>query len=242
MNGAAHNDGGGNFPTTEWTLIVKAIQGGDEALAQAALERFCERYRPAIVNFFRKRGQPERAEDRAQEFFLVKIHRPWADRAGLLFDAERRPNKRFRSFLATALHRFLIDQWRKLADPSDTPVSVEEVPEVAHAEAIGNEIDRSLAVQTILEAINRAKPSPLLLKFWNGEISQKAAAEELGQSEDAFTQSYARFRQRVRRELRTQVAEMIGESEDVDAEIKYFLSLFAGTKASLPQPNARNAQ
>jgi len=60
------------------------------------------------------------------------------------------------------------------------------------------------------------------------------------QSEDAFTQSYKRFRQRLRDELRHAVAEMIHEGEDIDSEIKYFLSIFARSTASLSDADSRN--
>jgi hypothetical protein len=64
MGGHAMNDepNTGSFPTTQWPLIVNAIQKGNHAAAEAALNRFCEKYRPAIVNFFPRRvGTVERA-------------------------------------------------------------------------------------------------------------------------------------------------------------------------------------
>ena len=243
MNGEPNTEGNSSFPSTYWTLIFKAIQSGDNAAAEAALGRFCERYRPAIVNFFVRRGCPKhQAEDYAQEFFLTRIHNPWDVRSGLLFNVERREGKLFRSLLAVALHRFLIDQWRKKAAPSDPATSAGDPADTNsgfdagtgnESEKIQEGIDRELAVQTIRDAIQRAQPSPSHVKFWNQEITQKDAAAALNQSEDAFTQSYARFRRRLREELRKAVAEMIDESEDVDSEIKYFLSIFARSRTSL---------
>ena len=239
-----------SFPTTQWTLIVNAIQTGDHATADAALNRFCEKYRPAIVNFFRRRGDtPEQAEDFAQEFFLTKVHRQWEERSGFLFNVQQDKTKRFRSFLATALHFFLIDQWRKGKPPSAQGASVEDQPDSEsgastggreESEKIQHEVDRALAVQTIRDAIKKAQPSPWHVKFFNGEISQKEAAAALIQSEDAFTQSYKRFRQRLRDELRHAVAEMIHDGEDIDSEIKYFLSIFARSPASLSDADSRN--
>jgi hypothetical protein len=101
-------------------------------------------------------------------------------------------------------------------------------------------VDRALAVQTIRDAIKKAQPSPWHVKFFNGEISQKEAAAALNQSEDAFTQSYKRFRQRLRDELRHAVAEMVHDGEDTDSEIKYFLSIFARSPASLSDAESRN--
>jgi len=240
----------GSFPTTQWTLIVNAIQKGDHAAAEAALNRFCEKYRPAIVNFFvRRSGRPEQAEDYAQEFFLTKVHKLWEDRSGFLFSVQRDKTKRFRSFLATALHFFLIDQWRKGKPPPALGASVEDQPDSEssagtdgneESEKIQHEVDRALAVQTIRDAINKAQPSLYHVKFFNGEITQREAAAALNQSEDAFTQSYKRFRQRLRDELRNAVAEMIHDEEDIDSEIKYFLSIFARSPASLSDADSRS--
>jgi RNA polymerase sigma factor (sigma-70 family) len=240
----------GSFPTTQWTVIVNAIQKGNHAAAEAALNRFCEKYRPAIVNFFRRRGStPEQADDYAQEFFLRKVHKLWENRAGFLFNVQRDKTKRFRSFLATALHFFLIDQWRKGKTPPALGASVEDQPDSQsgadagrreESEKIQYEVDRALAVQTIRDAITKAQPSPYHVKFFNGEITQKEAAAALNQSEDAFTQSYKRFRQRLRDELRNAVAEMIHDQEDIDSEIKYFLSIFARSPASLSDADSRS--
>jgi RNA polymerase sigma factor (sigma-70 family) len=238
----------GSFPTTQWTLIVHAIQKGDHAVAETALNRFCERYRPAIVNFFlRRTGKPDQAEDYAHEFFLTKVHKLWEDRSGFLFNARQDRTKRFRSFLATALHFFLIDQWRKGKTPAlgasgdDPPVSEsgDSAGEREESEKIQQEVDRSLAVQTIRDAIKKAQPSSHHIKFFNGEISQKEAAAALNQSEDAFTQSYKRFRERLRDELRHAVAEMIDDKEDIDSEIKYFLLIFSRSTASLSDAESR---
>jgi len=249
MNDEPNN---GSFPTTQWTLVVNAIQKGDHAVAEAALNRFCEKYRPAIVNFFRRRGStPEQAEDYAQEFFLTKVHKLWEDRSGFLFNVQQDKTKRFRSFLATALHYFLIDQWRKRKAPQHLGASVDDHPDSTSAagtdgteesEKIQHEVDRALALQTIRDAIKKAQPSPYHVKFFNGEISQKEAAAALNQSEDAFTQSYKRFRQRLRDELRLAVAEMIHDEEDTDSEIKYFLSIFARSPASLSDAETRTNQ
>jgi len=242
----------GSFPTTQWTLIVNAIQRGDNAVAEAALNRFCEKYRPAIVNFFRRRGgTPEQAEDYAQDFFLSKVHKLWEDRSGFLFNVQQGKTKRFRSFLASALHYFLIDQWRKRKMPVAPEARVDDHSESEsgagidgreESEKIQHEVDRALAVQTIRDAIKKAQPSPYHVKFFNGEISQKEAAAALNQSEDAFTQSYKRFSQRLRDELRLAVAEMIHDEQDTDSEIKYFLSIFARSPSSLSDAESRITQ
>lgn len=249
MAGQAINDKPNNsFPTTQWTLIIKAVQEGDTITAQAALERFCEKYRPAIVSFFQRRGcTRDQAEEYTQGFFLKKIHLPWENRTGLLFIANREKTDRFRFFLAQILRYFLIEQWRRDRGQSEPETLTDDLSESvadvgAQFERIQEEMDRPLAVQTVRDAIKKAQPSEYHIKFWNDEISQKEAAGALGQSEDAFTQSYKRFRQRLRNELRLAIAEMIEDNGDIDSEIKYFISIFARTTASLAGTNSRSSK
>jgi RNA polymerase sigma-70 factor, ECF subfamily len=61
---------------TRWT-IVQAAQAGDEA----AIRALCEKYRPALVSYMRRRGLGEEAEDVTQEalFGLVRTALTSAD-------------------------------------------------------------------------------------------------------------------------------------------------------------------
>jgi DNA-directed RNA polymerase specialized sigma24 family protein len=237
-----------SFPTTQWTLIVRAIQEGDAINAEAALAHFCDKYRPAIVSFFGRRGcTPDQAEEYTQEFFLKKIHKPWGNRTGLLFSANREKTKRFRFFLAQILRFFMIEQWRRDESRLGQELLTDDLPESGAGldtqfEKFQQEIDRPLAVQIVYDAIKMAQPSPYHIKFWNSDISQKEAADALGQSEDAFTKSYSRFRRRLRDELRRAVAEMIENPEDIDSEIRYFLSIFVRSTASLSDTDSRSSK
>lgn len=91
----------GRFETTRWSVVLKAR--GDPADARAALEVLCRTYRPPVLAFVRRRGYAsEAAEDLTQAFFARFLERAWHASA----DPER---GRFRTFLLTALKRFLID-------------------------------------------------------------------------------------------------------------------------------------
>jgi DNA-directed RNA polymerase specialized sigma24 family protein len=99
------------FPTTQWTQLIGVIQGENPEAAWEALSEFCERYRPAVFHFFRRRGQsPEKAEDYTQSFFASRILAPWGDRKTFLHAVRRSDQKKFRSFLSWMLWNFLKDQ------------------------------------------------------------------------------------------------------------------------------------
>lgn len=91
----------GRFDTTRWSVVLRAR--GDPAVARRALETLCRTYRPPVLAFVRSRGyQPDAAEDLTQAFFARFLERAWHSSAD--------PGRgRFRSFLLTALKRFLID-------------------------------------------------------------------------------------------------------------------------------------
>jgi RNA polymerase sigma-70 factor (ECF subfamily) len=98
----------GDFPTTNWTNVRDA--GAEPVLgARPALDELLRRYWPALWAHlvYRKRVPADRAEDLVQSFVEKKILQ-----RNLVGVAD--PGKgRFRTFLLTALDRFLIDCRRK---------------------------------------------------------------------------------------------------------------------------------
>lgn len=229
----------GCFPTTQWTLILEAIQSGDQAAAWEALNRFCERYRPAVRNFFLRRGlNPEQAEDYTQAFFTSRIVEKWDERDGFLHSVERRGNDKFRSFLSHVLWRFLQDEQRKqraakaggqvehisLSDPES------RIGEICGEsfEGFGREFDRVLALEIIQRAVSHSKHSKHHEAHLRGDMSQAEAAKELGMEENAFKQAHHRFRERLARDIWEEVSKLSGPDEaETRAEIRYLMSLFA---------------
>lgn len=227
------------FPTTQWTLILEVIQAGDQSAALDALNRFCERYRPAIRNFFLRRGfAMQQAEDYTQAFFASRIIEKWDTRDGFLHAAERRDSGKFRSFLCHVLWRFLQDKWReekavtvggqtKHISLSDPESRIEEICGESF-EGFGREFDRVLAVEIIQKAACRSKHSKYHEACLRGEMSQVEAAKELGMRENAFKQAHHRFRERLARDIWEEVSKLAGPDEaEVRAEIRYLMSLFA---------------
>src|SRR5512142_1168527 len=97
----------GCFVTTHWSVVLTA-GGTDTARAHAALEKLCRAYWYPLYAYARRRGYSvEDAQDLTQEFFARVLERNWLARA----DQAR---GRFRTFLLTAMERFLANEWDKV--------------------------------------------------------------------------------------------------------------------------------
>lgn len=239
MSGSAQLSSSGSFPTTQWTQLIGVIQNGDHQTAWPALADFCARYRPAICNFFRQRGcAPEQAEDFTQDFFASRILEKWEDRDGFLHVAHKSEGGHFRSFLCHVLWRFLQDKWKTANSrkagggathiPLDGLECWKRLSDLETYESFGREFDRVFALEVIRRAAQRSKHSKYLEAHLRGEISQQEAARELGISENAFKQSYCRFRERLAKDLWEEVSKLVGPDHgETRAEISYLMSLFA---------------
>ena len=96
------------FPSTHWSEVREA--GGDDRTAsRAALEGLLRRYLPALRAYvMKKRGLREDAADEVLQGFVA---RKVLD-AEFVAAADRQRGK-FRTFLLTALDRFMIDEFRR---------------------------------------------------------------------------------------------------------------------------------
>src|SRR3954469_15642013 len=95
------------FPTTQWSLVVKA--GHDPGPArEAAVAALVERYAPALRSYLRTRWRVDEHEaaDLVQAFLADKVIEQ-----GLIARAERERG-RFRTFLLTALDHFVSNTFR----------------------------------------------------------------------------------------------------------------------------------
>jgi DNA-directed RNA polymerase specialized sigma24 family protein len=94
------------FQPTRWSLIASLRSGGGER-ERAAREELCAAYWYPLYAYVRRCGRDgQEARDLTQEFFAHLLARDFFAQA----DPER---GRLRTFLLTALQRFLRDEWRK---------------------------------------------------------------------------------------------------------------------------------
>jgi DNA-directed RNA polymerase specialized sigma24 family protein len=94
------------FPTTSWSLV--ALAGQDEQTRREALGELLTRYMPALrAHLVQSKGlAPDRADDLIQDFVTAKILE-----RDLISRADHQRGK-FRTFLLTALDRFLLNRLR----------------------------------------------------------------------------------------------------------------------------------
>ena len=137
----------GDFPrTTSIWGLVQEVQAGTSS--REALQALLTRYRPPLKAHLvvRKKLSSQEADDLLQNFIESKILRL------KLIERADRNKGRFRSFLLTALDRYVIDDYRKADEPvqalGDTPV---EMPAPEETEAF----DVAWARQVINAAVER---------------------------------------------------------------------------------------
>lgn len=158
MSAAERRADSGKFRQTDWSLIGRAGQGGTDGRREA-LEVLLLRYLPAMrAHLVRRKGfSPDEADDLVQEFVTSKILE-----RDLIARASRDEGK-FRTFLLTAMNRFVYnrirDQQAKRRSPEHGRVvsmgDYLEHPEVA--EQAADEFHAVWAEEVISQALLRMK-------------------------------------------------------------------------------------
>ena len=101
-----------------------------------------------------------------------------------------------------------------------------------NSDRFGQEFDRAIALEIFQKAAGSSTHSKYLLAHFRNEMTQAEAAEALRINENAFKQSFARFRKSFPRNLRDEVKKLVGpEESEIDAEIKHLISIFARAKS-----------
>lgn len=146
------------FPTTRWSLVARAgledAEGGREALGQ-----LLSRYWPAMHAHLTgdKRLSPQDAEDILQEFIVGKILEKQ------LIARASEPLGKFRTFLLTALDRFLIDQFRQRHAEKRNPQGGatldlgDYAPQIAAPQSPSDAFDAAWARGVLNETIERMR-------------------------------------------------------------------------------------
>ena len=235
------------FPATRWTLVMR-LGNSDEAISRPALAELCALYHFPLYCFIRRRGYSHHdAQDALQDFFAKFLKHNSFSSAD--------PDKgRLRSYLATSLHRFLID-WSKaagknVATPLQPPCTIPDEPlKLRYEREIGDDsqnperlLDRCWAhelltrvIQTLREQhASRGKLAlfeallPVLLTGGRLRHGQSPAlATELGMTDSAVRVALSRLLRDYREALEAAVLETVPSRDDVPQEIGYLLSLFS---------------
>lgn len=241
--GENHNlDSPRAFVTTHWGLVLAAGESESEK-ANGALDRLCRTYWFPLYAYVRRLGySPADAQDLTQSFFARLIERRLVRQA----DPAR---GRFRTFLLTALKRFLINEHaREQAAKRGGQFDFISWDAVAAEERLRSEVrggtnpeqafarswafvllDHVLvllreetAQQGLDEHFERLKDF-----VWGGsdEVAYASMAAELGWTESGVRVAVHRLRHRFGELLRAEIAHTVERPEDVEAELRYLIEI-----------------
>ena len=235
----------GIFATTHWTVVLAAGRRSAPE-ADRALEELCQTYWYPLYAYVRRRGHsPPDAQDLTQEFFARLLAKHWIASA----DKEK---GRFRTFLLTAMSRFLANEWDRAGTqkrgghavhlPLDTE-SAETRYEADSALTLAPDrlydrhwamtlLDRALTrLRTEQERAGKAREFRVLSPFLTaerGSIPYAEAAAQLGVNEAAARQAVHRVRKRFREVFREEITQTVAAPEEVDEEIRHLLAALSG--------------
>jgi RNA polymerase sigma factor (sigma-70 family) len=232
------------FATTHWSVVL-AAGSGKSAEASSALERLCRTYWYPLYAYVRRRGygRPD-AEDLTQEFFARLLAGDYIARAD--------PAKgRFRAFLLSGINHLLSDERDKAhrlkRGGAVQVISFDQVDAEARyalepADRLTPErvFEKSWATTLLDSAARRLREEYTgagkrqlydQLNDLRLETSERPSygevAARLGQSESAVKSALWRLRRRHQELVREEIAQTLGESADVDDEIRYLLRVIA---------------
>ncbi len=233
------------FVTTHWSVVLTARQS-DTSRAQAALERLCQIYWYPLYAYVRRRGHSvEDAQDSTQEFFARLLAGNWVG------DADRTKG-RFRTFLLTALNRFLANEWDRaharkrggnvVSVPLDTAIAESRYcADTKNALAPDRLYDRQWAMTLLDRALARLETEQqrlgksaefdvlsAALTAERGDIPYAAMAAQLGQNEPAVRMAVHRLRKRFREVFREEIAQTVADPNEAEEEIRHLLAALAG--------------
>jgi RNA polymerase sigma-70 factor (ECF subfamily) len=210
------------------------------------LEELCRTYWYPLYAYARRRGHgPEDAQDLTQEFFARLLAKHWIASAD-------REKGRFRTFLLTAMSRFLANEWHRggaqkrgghathlpldagTAESryeSDAPLAL--TPDRLYDRQWAMTLlDRALTrLRTEQERAGKAKEYAVLSPFLTAErgaIPYDQAAAQLGVNEAAARQAVHRVRKRFREVFREEIIQTVAAPEEVEEEIRHLLAALSG--------------
>jgi RNA polymerase sigma factor (sigma-70 family) len=231
------------FVTTHWSVVLSARDPHSSRCLEA-LERLCRSYWYPLYSYARRTGHsPPDAEDLTQGFFVRLLEKDY-------LKAAARDKGRFRTFLLTALKRYLANEWdRQHAQKRGgfAPiVSIDQelaeslfAAEPAHNLSPDLLFDRQWAV-TLLErtmtqlrteyaATGRAHLFECLCNCITKDESALPYAEianRLHLTEAAVKMAVHRLRGRYREILQHEIAQTVSTPEEIEGEIRHLFAAF----------------
>jgi RNA polymerase sigma factor (sigma-70 family) len=233
------------FPPTHWSVVLAAAQQSAPG-SERALARLCEAYWFPLYAFLRRQGHPrEEAEDLTQEFFALLLRKEVL--AGL-----EREGGRFRSFLLTALQRFLANEWNRdhaqkrggyspqisidgtaearyhagLADRATPETLFEQQWALAILDRVLAKLQREYASLGKAELFNHLQGC---LPGSQDDLSYAEAGAALHLNESAVRMAALRLRRRYGQLLRAEIAPTVASPKEIDDELRHLMNVMGGS-------------
>jgi len=243
-NNQTSNSAGQVFATTRWTRVIATR--GESPNARAALSDLCAAYYEPVVKFLRARFRnDDQARELAHAFFeqLLKKNNL----------AQASPERgRFRSYLLGAVKHFAADFHEKefaskrgkqhehvsIGEGTDTSPGID--PPEPDAKPLEIEFDKQWALTLLDRAIKQLEAEQRdagkidqfeSLKPWlsgGGTGSQADVAGKLGMNEGAVKVAIHRLRKRFREIVKSEIAQTVPVSSDVQGELQYLMQVISG--------------
>lgn len=226
------------FVTTQWSAVCAAGNTGEPG-ATDAMEQLCRLYWPPLYAHVRRRGYSvEDAQDLTQEFFTRTLQGNWLSRAD-------QSKGRFRTFLLTALDRFLANDWDKHralkrgGGVQHLPLQMDDAETRYGVEPADTRTPEQLFEYTWALILLQRVMDLLLQEFVKqgeadtfhqlkgfiiaspGGQSYSEISTRLGVEEGALRVAVHRLRTRYRELLRNEIARTVDSLEEVDSEMHH---------------------
>jgi len=242
---AAPSPAGSNqwFVTTHWSVVLSA-QGADPGRLTEALETLCRQYWYPLYAYVRRMGHsPADAEDLTQGFFARLLEKDFLASAA-------REKGRFRTFLLTALKRFMANEWdrqhaQKRGGFAITVPIDQELAETRFASDGSHNLspdrlfDRQWAMALLESTMARLQHEYLesgrskLFEYLRDCLARDESAlpyaeiaRQLNLTEPAVKMAVQRMRSRYREILREEIAHTVSTPEEVEEELRQLFSVF----------------
>lgn len=145
----------GAFPNTQWTLINRARQGGEEG--EAAIGELCHRYWFPIYAYLRgKRHSPADAEDLTQGFFQKVLVEG-------LFELADQERGKLRSLLLTILKRLVVNEQQRARAQKRG----------GGAPVVSFDVDNAERLYA-MQAVDPSDPEKIYLRAWAQSVLEQA--------------------------------------------------------------------
>jgi len=235
----------GRFATTHWSVVIAAGRRQTPE-SDTALASLCEIYWYPLYVYVRRQGQqPAEAQDLTQEFFARVLEKHYLKAA----DRER---GRFRTFLLTALKRFLQNERKRAAaqkrgggrptlsidfesgeERFQRELSDDWTPERVYErrwaltllDHVLNQLERDYTGKGKGPLFERLR---VFITATTTAPSYEELAAEMGMTTGSIRVAVHRLRQRYRDLLRAEIANTVSSEDEVDEELDHLLAVIVG--------------